>query len=341
MAHFTTTVRSICESKAGLDDTVIAPSVNSIIEEARPLIFDFDYPIFDAEYKPVLEKKILRHYYTREIGLETYGLWKMLLETRLNEIMPYYNKLYESELLEFEPLTDTDYTRTGNREGERTGTESGQAITTNTSAMTGTVRDERDTTGTVTREDSIDDTATSNGIRTDDLTRTDNLTRTSTGTTQDAEKNDHWDYYSDTPQGSVNGLQNLSYLTNARHVTDDGTGSTSTRNDTDTDTGTVKNTGTVTDVTTSSGNRETSSEENSEGTDDSLRTYNTLDTRNGNENRSNTSRANSTEEYLERVKGKMGRQTYMSMIKELRDTFLNIDLLIIRDLNDLFMGLWE
>ena len=69
--------------------------------------FDFglkSYPIFDENYRVVLEKKILKHYYTREIGAETYGLWKLWLDARLNEIMPYYNQLYKSELIEFNPL---------------------------------------------------------------------------------------------------------------------------------------------------------------------------------------------------------------------------------------------
>ena len=45
------------------------------------------------------------------LGFETYGRWKLALDARMNEIMPYYNKLYESELLEFNPLYTTDLTR--------------------------------------------------------------------------------------------------------------------------------------------------------------------------------------------------------------------------------------
>lgn len=50
----------------------------------------------------------------REIGTETYGLWHLYLDTTLNEIMPYYNKLYETELLKFNPLYDIDLKRTHN-----------------------------------------------------------------------------------------------------------------------------------------------------------------------------------------------------------------------------------
>lgn len=83
-------------------------------------MFDFQFPIFDESYRSVIETKILRHYYTREIGLETVGLWKLKLNTKLNEIMPYYNKLYKSELIEFNPLYDVELTRERKVEGSGT-----------------------------------------------------------------------------------------------------------------------------------------------------------------------------------------------------------------------------
>ena len=45
------------------------------------------------------------------------GLWKLRLDQKLNVIMPYYNQLYTSELIQFNPLYDVDVTRTheGNR----------------------------------------------------------------------------------------------------------------------------------------------------------------------------------------------------------------------------------
>ena len=63
-----------------------------------------DYPIFDENYRATLNDKIIKHYYFREIGLETPGLFKFYLNQKLAEIMPYYNKLYKSELIEFNPL---------------------------------------------------------------------------------------------------------------------------------------------------------------------------------------------------------------------------------------------
>ena len=111
MSKYTTEVRYICESAAGLSHSVGGNDVQKVIALARPKIFDFDYPIFSEEYREILETKILMHFYTREIGLESVGLWKLKLNTKLNEVMPYYNKLYNSELMQLNPFLTKEYTR--------------------------------------------------------------------------------------------------------------------------------------------------------------------------------------------------------------------------------------
>ena len=117
MSKYTTEVRYICETAAGLTNSEGYNSVEDIIYKALPSVFNFTFPIFDESYRSVIETKILKHFYTREIGFETVGLWKLKLNTKLNEIMPYYNKLYKSELLEFNPLYDVDLTRKHKIEG--------------------------------------------------------------------------------------------------------------------------------------------------------------------------------------------------------------------------------
>lgn len=112
MSKYTTEVRFICENAAGYDESKGFNSVEDIITIAAPKVFNFDFPIFDENYRLPLEKKILRHYYTREIGEETVGLWKLRMQDTLCNLMPYYNKLYESELIKFNPLYDVDMTTT-------------------------------------------------------------------------------------------------------------------------------------------------------------------------------------------------------------------------------------
>lgn len=74
------------------------------IEKGRSKLFDFNYPIFDPNYKAVFETNFIRNFYMREIGFESEGLFKFQLETWLLINMPYYNKLFESELIKYDPL---------------------------------------------------------------------------------------------------------------------------------------------------------------------------------------------------------------------------------------------
>lgn len=78
-----------------------------IIESGYDLDMQY-YPIFKEEYRAKLNKKIFEHFWFREIGLETAALFKRFLNRKMNEIMPYYNQLYESTLLEIEPITRID-----------------------------------------------------------------------------------------------------------------------------------------------------------------------------------------------------------------------------------------
>jgi|SRR5690625_2469755 len=100
-------------------------------------VFDFNYPIFDEAYRPILEQKFIDHYYFREIGLETIGQFKHFLKSKLNRIMPYYNQLYETEGLVNKDnyninLDNTiTQTRTTEQDAENTGT-SNTNMNTNT-----------------------------------------------------------------------------------------------------------------------------------------------------------------------------------------------------------------
>ena len=118
MSKYTMQLREVCEIEAGLEESKGWNDVDEIVENSRRKIFG-NYPIFDEQYRPILERKILKHYYMREIGFETVGLFKMKLNNKMNEIMPYYNKLYESELFEYNPLEDTNIKTERDRNGTR------------------------------------------------------------------------------------------------------------------------------------------------------------------------------------------------------------------------------
>lgn len=166
MSMYTTELRYICESYAGLTESAGYNNIENVIKKALPKIFDFDFPIFDEDYRTVIETKIIKHYYTREISEETVGLWKLRLNTKMNEIMPYYNQLYKAWSVDFNPLYDTD----------------------------------------ITTEHTLDNKST----------------QTTTGKSTDR--------FSDTPQGSLQNIENNTYLSNATIVDSNASG---TSNSTD------------------------------------------------------------------------------------------------------------
>lgn len=253
MSVYTTQVKNICEQACGFPSHGF-DDVNRVIQAAIPHVFSFDFPIFDEEYRNVLCTKILRHYYTREIGEETVGLWKLRLQTKLCEIMPYYNQLYLSERLKFDPFVNGDYTiaHSGSDSSDTrdNGTEdfTDTTVTTgenNAVRETGTVQQENasgqtastdnetfeqdssgNTTGKNTRAFDEQKNSTKNSQETSNSNTTGNKTidsttgvTTTTSTETDESTNDiksEYDKYSDTPQGSIRNLELDQYLTNAR-----------------------------------------------------------------------------------------------------------------------------
>ena len=315
MSKYTTQVRFICESVSGHTDSVGFDDVDSVIEDAIPYIFDFDFPIFDENYREVIETKILRHYYTREIGLETYGLWKLKLQTKLNEIMPYYNKLYQSELYTYNPLYDVDMTTTnvGQRTGERTDINNAEISDsrsrTNTSKQSGTSVDERKNEFDGTRESENNES---------------NVNSSESTGNRDTQSRD---MYSDTPQGSLTGVDTNTYLTNFRKILGDDTTSEVGHS-----TGVTSGKQKITD-----GNTETTQGSN---VTSSKREESTTDTGSQSTSNSAVGKSKNTEDYVMHVFGKSAGANYAKMIKDFRDNLLNIDMDIIRDLADLFMLIW-
>lgn len=231
MSKYTTEVRYICEHFSQLNDSVGYYKVDEVIEKSREKIFNFEYPIFDENYRKIIETKILKHYYTREIGLESVGLWLLKLETKLNEIMPFYNQFYKSNLLDFNPFYDVDVKTTSKRETNGNTTTNSKDIT------------------------NIDNDSTDRNL------------------------------YSDTPQGSLKNVENETYLTNA------------TKNISENKTNSVSNSNTENNI-------------------------------------------NNLDDYIENVVGKRGGESYSKMLLDFRETFINVDMMIIEDLSDLFMNLY-
>lgn len=226
MSNFTTQVRYLCESFGGEAHGV--REIDNQIKRANRTIFDFDYPIFDNNYKEELELKIIRHYYMREIGAETFGLWQLYLCDKLNEIMPYYNQLYTSTLLKLEPLinlsTSNAETESENYKGnEVTGSVKDTSINESTSSSLSDTWGSRldnhsegnnssDSSSSATSQASsgrvstpgVVTTVQNTGSSTDSSNSS--ATDSQTSPTTSVNKSTSWNINSDTPQG---GLTNI------------------------------------------------------------------------------------------------------------------------------------
>lgn len=309
MSKYTTEVRFICEHSAGLSESEGADNVDSILDRCWNKVFNFDFPIFDENYRQVLCRKILKHYYTREIAHETVGRWKLALNAKLNEIMPYYNQLYKSELLEFNPFYDVDLTRS--REGS--GTRDTTGSTSNTSTESGT----NTKTDTITSKETSSDTSNSTES---------NTSKTTESNSNNTVTNDNTlNRFSDTPQNSMDtqGIADSVPLTTVTKINEDvnvnSTGS-STVDVTGSKTGKVDSSGSVDKTISDTVKGNNSREINGSGT--------------------STENINSTDKYIETVRGKQGTESYSSMLMKFRETFLNIDMMIIEDCSDCFFTLW-
>lgn len=255
MSKYTTEVRYVCEQKAGLVESVGFSGVEEVLEKSWDKVITSRVKMFDEEYRKVLYKKILKHYYTREIGAESVGLWQLWMNTKLEEVMPYYNQLYESELIKIEPLRNVDYSRTYDKKGVGSKQETGR----------------------------VDSTSTDSG--------------SSESSESASESSDSTDLYSDTPQGGITGLKEMKYLTNARLVNESGSSSGSSKKSS-------SSTGNVVSDT------------------------------------ANTTTHDDSEVYTEKIVGKTDGASMSAMLKEFRESFLNIDMMVIGEFSDLFMNLW-
>lgn len=389
MSKYTTEVRYICEEYAGLDESVGYDDIDKVVDLAVPKVFDVDnIPVYVEEHKPLLFKKILLHYYQREIGFETVGLWKYYLNTKLKEIMPYYNKLYESELLEYNPLQNVDNTHT--HEGDYADTSKVDNVrafdstskTENTEVTDNNekINTESDTNNTkignrnLTQNENAN-SETANSYNRDEDVLLKHTKKTSHGddttTREQLENADNWTLYSDTPQGGIDGLtrepigsgnvglDGNNYLTSATHVID----SKGKNKDTNTfgDINESYNVGNSTpDHTDISGsevgndvlkrnvgeNEEKSDTEQGNRVDDTLAHKDGTTLSSGTKNDGSTTVDNNlksdagNDKYTNKEYGKIGVMTYQEMVMKYRETFLNIDMMIIDELKDLFMKVW-
>lgn len=93
MSKYTTQLRWIVEQIGqGLD----VPEGQEYADAVYKYIGLSKYPIFDESYRSQLNDKIIDHYFFREIGQETAAQFAQMMKRTMQEIMPKYNRLYNS-----------------------------------------------------------------------------------------------------------------------------------------------------------------------------------------------------------------------------------------------------
>lgn len=246
------------------------------------------YPIFDETYRNLLNAKILAHYEFYEIGFETAGLFKNRLNQKMEEIMPYYNQLYKSAQIEFDPITNHSYTE--NYEGH------------DNNKSTETQKDNRKTTNDVTGD------SETNG------TGKETVEEKGSGTTKNQSTGENKTYASDTPQGLLSSdlLENELYISNAAlgKSEDTGSGETTKQATQNKDT-TSKTTG----HTFTSGINEDTYSSDKDKKDDFWK------------------------QFERKLSGYTGSSP-SDLLQKYRETFLNIDMMVINELSELFMLIW-
>lgn len=320
------------ETQNQMTQTANQSDVNTVIDNTYNWLFDFNYPcseLTDSE-KRSLEKHFCMHFYTREIGFETFGLFKLKLQSKLLDIMPKFNKLYALEHMNLDFFADVDYYKKFDGTLEQDGT---------TNKRTGNVEHKNSGKDTTTTSGSYADqnSGTNTDVRTGKVKNTTGGTdtKTTTGSYTDANTGSDKKILSDTPQSSIDIDTENAYVTS---VEKDIAGTSTTRtfnqyaensqagqynetefqNETNTNTDLRKTTRTFDDYKIEN--------ENNKSLKD---IYNDL---------LDIIDKTDTTHNLERVYGNMGNN--LDKLIKYRDNILNLEMMIIEECNDLFMLLW-
>ena len=130
MSRYTTELRTIVQ--------------NTSLEEVESWFMDYELSDYLTEEeiavieergtwsKEKLAKLIVDHYWMREIGLETVGLFKHQVKVAMHEIMEEKLPLIYSASLKYDPLVNVDFTETYTAENSQDGNADGLNVNSDT-----------------------------------------------------------------------------------------------------------------------------------------------------------------------------------------------------------------
>lgn len=267
MAVYTTEVRTICKQQylnavewKAPEPMPTFPDVDTMLTLVATDVLPFSMPQNPYINRQSVAVAILKHYWMREIGMETVALWQYSLCTRLSEIMPKYieiakaqadmGSIWETEnrKLVHSGEFGTSRGETGSDSRDKSGTtgntrdttgletgENGKTITRNVDESETTKKDSTigdkgtkavDTTNKDILTGSHEGTIAVSQTQTNDLNQT--VKETQSGTTDTTQKDtgtsnkdgDSGDKFSDTPQDGLATVLEGKYLTSYRNIQD-------------------------------------------------------------------------------------------------------------------------
>lgn len=132
MATYTVELRKICELY-GRNEVENWFKDYSLTDYLTPIQIE-QIEKFNVWSKDRLARKIVEHYYMREIGLETPELFKHYAKVSMQEIMERALPKIYSNFFEYDPLSNVDFTETYTREIEGATEGSSSSNSTNTAS---------------------------------------------------------------------------------------------------------------------------------------------------------------------------------------------------------------
>lgn len=316
MAYYTMTLQTIIESLNASTQYGGYDSIDNLIKVAAPQIFSFNYNYYDINSKEQFESKFLKYFYFYEIGAETYARWKLLLDSKLNVIMPHYVYLFENSK-NYDLFNDVNLVK--------------NMIDKGTNDMQYTHND--NTINNVTNNFNSDNYSNSDG----ETTTTNDFNSKVDSTIVDSNKTDsnthnvsnqqNMQKFSQYPQSDIDDFLNNKYLStlqlNTIDTTDDITSNTQASNNSTRNDSTLNNTIEHTINTLKN---------NSSTVNKTL-----VDTINNNQHvKHEFTTSNNNQDIL--IKGKNGGKSYIELLFEYGQLISNLDAQIINECKTLFMG---
>lgn len=294
------TIATILDSLAAKTISSEYDDIDATISIARPRLFSFPYNYYNPEKKIDFEVKFLKSFYFHEIGFETYGRFKLQLESLLLRIMPYYNYLYSASQ-NYDLFSDVNIVH---------------------NIIDNANKDLQYTHSDDTTIDTTNNTTNNNNSLQNETLETAEDKQSITGSTASADNNSNsntLEKFSEYPQSRLDDFQNNVYLTSLKNNTNETTSHSSTQSDSNAAESNMQN---------------TKRKLESSSLADIKNLVKTIN--NNNHVKHEFTVDNYTRDL--KIKGKNGGKSYIELLFEYNQLISNLDAQILNECSILFMG---